>query len=579
MIRVKKTALAVAAAVTSVAVLAACGSSGGGGNGKKSTDQVGKAPDKTTNNAVNQMNAQPRTALQSGGKITWVLSQTIPNFNYYDVNGTLQDTFQLLNAIEPEPFYYDAAGTPSVNTDYFTSIKQTKSSPLTIDYKINPKAKWSDGTALSWQDFYWLWKANNGTNPAYEIASTIGYDQIGSVTKGANAQDVLVTFKTPFTDWQSLFAPFLPQSLTKSPTTFNKGWVGKPLVTSGPFKWGSTNKTAQSYTVVRDPNWWGQPALLDSITFQAYNDPSAAVQALGQHEVDYVDISTGDTVSNVAAVKGYSGVQIRQAGGNNYRMFTLNTRDPLLSDIKVRQAVVLGINRQAITTALIGKLGGNPTPLQNHFFMKNQSAYTDTCGDYCTYDPAKAKQLLTADGWTLKNGYFEKNGKQLSLSITIPSETPNAKTEAEIAQSTLKAAGIKLTLTSVPSNDFFSKYIFNTPQSAAGKFQITTFTWIGTPFPVGGALSIFKYDPKAKGQNAGFGGTTAINTLLAKASSSATVDEENKLANEASQQMWANAAWLPLYQRPQVTGIDTKLANLGAYGFAYIHYQDIGFVK
>ena len=172
---------------------------------------------------------------------------------------------------------------------------------------------------------------------------------------------------------------------------------------------------------MRNPKWWGNPALLDSITFAAYNDPAAAVQALGTHEVDVDDITFGDEIANVAAAQKYTGIAVRQTGGNIYRQFTLNTKDPLLSDIKVRQAVQLGVNRAEITTALIGKLGGKPTPLQNHFFMKNQAPYTETCGTYCTYDPSKAKSLLQGDGWTMKGGYFQKNGKELDLAITIPS--------------------------------------------------------------------------------------------------------------------------------------------------------------
>ena len=47
-----------------------------------------------------------------------------------------------------------------------------------------------------------------------------------------------------------------------------------------------------------------------------------------------------------------------------------------------------------------------------------------------------------------------------------------------------------------------------------GKFQLTTFSWLGTQFPVGGALSIYKYDPKNVQENYGGGGSTQINTLL-----------------------------------------------------------------
>ena len=572
MSRVRRTILASVAAVASATMLAACGSSGGGKNDNNGTgSNAVKAPTKQTNNNVNGMATTARSAIKPGGTMTWALSQVIPNFNYYEVDGTLLDNSNMMNAMLPRPFHFTASGVPSVNTDYYTSITKTSSNPQTIEYKINPKAKWSDGTPITWEDLKDLWLATNGKNKKFNISGSQGWENIASITRGADDQDAIVKYATPYTDWQSLFDPLVPKSLTATPNSFNKGWVAKPLVTAGPFKWGSTNKTAKSYTIVRDPNWWGDKAELDSITFVAYNDPSAAIQAVGSGDLDYDDITFGDEVGNVQAAKGYQGVQIRQAGSNIYRQFTLNTKDPILSDEKVRQAVVLGIDRKAITTALIGKLGGSPTPLQNHFFMKNQAPYEETCGDYCTYNAAKAKSLLESDGWTMKNGYYEKNGKQLSIAITIPSQTPNSKSESEIAQSTLKAAGIKLTLQTVPTDDFFSKYII------PGKFQLTTFTWIGTAFPVGGALAIFKYDPKSPGQNYGFGGSAAINQMLTTASTAATSDEENKLANDASKAMWANAAWLPLYQKPQATAVKATLVNIGAYGFADIRYQDIGY--
>jgi len=568
---VRRTVLATIAAVASATMLAACGSSNNGSGNNDSGSNAVKAPTKQTNNNVNGMAATARTAIKPGGTMTWALSQVIPNFNYYEVDGTLLDNINVINALLPRPFHYSASGVPSVNTDYFTSITKTSRSPQTIEYKINPKAKWSDGTPITWEDLKDLWASTNGKNSKYNISGSQGWENIASVTRGADDQDAIVKYATPFTDWQSLFDPLVPKSLTATPNAFNKSWIAKPAVTAGPFKWGKVDKTAKSYTIVKDPNWWGQPALLNSITFVAYNDPSAAIQAVGSGDLDYDDITFGDEVGNVQAAKGYKGVQIRQAGSNIYRQFTLNTKDPILSDEKVRQAVILGVNRKAITQALIGKLGGSPTPLQNHFFMKNQAAYQETCGDYCNYDAAKAKALLEGDGWTLKNGYYEKNGKQLALTITIPSQTPNSKSEAEIAQSTLKAAGIKLTLSTVPGDDFFAKYI------DPGKFQLTTFTWIGTPWPVGGALSIFRYNPKSAGQNYGFGGSTAINTMLAKASTAASTDEENTLANDASKAMWSNAGWLPLYQKPQATAVKAGLVNIGAYGFADIRYQDIGY--
>src|SRR5690348_10722064 len=137
MSRVKRFVAAAAVAGVSVALMAACSSSKSGGK------SGGSAPPPTNAaaNIKNDMNAVPRDGVKQGGTFVWALSQTIPNFNYNELDGTLQDNVYVLNAIEPNPFHFNAAGVPSVNTDYFTSITKTSDSPLTIDYKINPKAK------------------------------------------------------------------------------------------------------------------------------------------------------------------------------------------------------------------------------------------------------------------------------------------------------------------------------------------------------------------------------------------------------------------------------------------------------
>ena len=452
-----------------------------------------------------------------------------------------------------------------------SSMEYTSKDFTALQIKLNPKAKWSDGTPITWQDFQAQAAALTGKASGYKISGSQGYDQIKSVTQGANEQEAIVTFSTPYGDWKSVFTPLFPKSLNATANAFNTGWADHPLVTSAPFKWGSQDKTAQSYTIVSDPKWWGSPAKLDKIVFKAYDSPAAAVQAMGSKQVDYYDISGGSSYQNILALRKYPSVAIRQAGGNNFRQFTLNTKDSILADQNVREAVFLGIDRARITTLLMGNLGGNPTPLDNHIFLKNQASYKSSCGDLCTYNPAKAKSLLEGDGWKLNGTYYAKAGKKLSLAITIPSDTPNAQQEGQTAQATLKATGIELTLRVVPSDDFFDKYI------NVGKFQVTTFTWIGTPFPLSSVVAIYKYDPSNIGQNYGSGGTTEINDLLSQAIQQTDPTKENDLANQADAKIWANAAWLPLYQRPQIWGVNSQLVNLGAFGFADYRYEDIGF--
>ena len=54
-----------------------------------------------------------------------------------------------------------------------------------VTYELNPKAIWYDGTPITAADYIAQWKASNGTNHAYQISASSGYDQIESVVEGA----------------------------------------------------------------------------------------------------------------------------------------------------------------------------------------------------------------------------------------------------------------------------------------------------------------------------------------------------------------------------------------------------------
>ncbi len=541
--------------------------------GVASSTPIGVAPSRTTDNAVNELAATPRSKLRPSGTLTWALTQPIGNFNPYTPTGATADASSVLNALLPRPYHFDAAGKPTVDTDYFTAITVTSRQPLTVRYRFNPRARWSNGRPLGWRDLAGLWRA--ATNPGYHSATAAGYDQIRSVARGGDDRSAVVTFARPFTDWQALFTPLVPAELTAGARTFTTAWRDHPAVTAGPFAWGSSNPVARTYTVVRSGTWWADPAELNSITFAVYDKPATAVQAIASHQVDYVDVSAGDAVANIAAARTYRGVQIRQAAGNNERQLLLNTSDPTLADVRVRQAVVLGIDRQAVTTSVIGRLGGNPTPLQNHFFVKNQPSYVETCGTFCRYDPARARALLRAAGWTLREGVFTRNGRRLALSITVAAGATEAAQEARAARVSLQRVGIELRVRTVPAADLLARYLF--PAGGHAEFQLAAVTRVGTPFPVAAVLPVYTRRPGSPGQNPGAGGSSRLNALLATVASTSGTAAEGAAASAASRTMWAQAAWVPLYQRPQVTAVNADIGNLGAAGFADVVYQNIGY--
>lgn len=558
--------LSSAAALVLLGGLAACG-----GTDNSAPPQ---APPKASEN---QVNAQARDKLTDGGKLTWPLSGFPANFNTYQLDGTELVTSNVMSATMPQAFYTDAGGKPYFNKDLLASDPTVKSDPKqVITYKINPKAIWSDGTPITWEDFLWQWKATNGTDKAYSIASSNGSDQIESVEKGADEREVIVTYKNKYADWQALFSPIFPKATNSDPKVFNEGWKDKPLVSAGPFKLGSIDPTAKSITLVRNDKWWGNKPLLDTIVYRTIA-PDAQIDALANGEVDFIDI--GPDANKWQRAKGVSSADIRVAGGPNFRHITINGTAPVLQDVKVRQALAMGINRQAIGKALLGPMNIDPKPLDNHIFMANQDGYKDNSADIGKFNQEKAKQLLDEAGWKVDGNVRKKDGKALDINFVIPTGVASSKQESELIQAMLGQIGVNVKINAVPLDDFFDKYI--TP----GQYDFTVFSWIGTAFPISSARSIYKNPTKdANGQlvieqNYARVGSPEIDALFDQANSELDRTKAIDLANQIDGLIWQEVHSLTMYQRPDQWAVKKGLANFGAFGFASTIYEDIGYKK
>jgi peptide/nickel transport system substrate-binding protein len=211
---------------------------------------------------------------------------------------------------------------------------------------------------------------------------------------------------------------------------FNQGWREQPRVTAGPFRFEGINQTTKTITLVRNENWWGEPARLDRIVYRVL-EATAQIDALANGEIDFFDIGPDANMYNRA--RGIAGVEIRSAGGPNFRHVTINGTSPNLRDVRVRQALAMGIDRTAIARALLGPLGVSPEPLNNHIFMANQAGYRDNSGEVGQFNPERAGQLLDEAGWVLEGAVRRKDDRPLEITMVIPSGVATSRQESEHA--------------------------------------------------------------------------------------------------------------------------------------------------
>jgi peptide/nickel transport system substrate-binding protein len=544
-------------------VLSAC-SGGGADNGGQNVQvrEEGK-------NDINPLSADK---VKDGGTFDVALSGVIEQYNFLHVQGVAVDLDDVLKAVMPRVMNPQADGTTVDDENYVTS-KLASTDPQVIEFTINPKAHWSDGTAITWKDFEANWNAQNGKNTAFEAASTAGWEDITSVEKGADDRQVKLTFGKKFAEWRGLTDYLYPASQIDTPEKFNKGMVGKLPVTGGPFKIKTIDDTAKTVTLERDDTWWGDKPKLESIVYHVIS-ADASGQAFQSGTLDAVNI--GPSVATFQTVSTLPDSIVRKALARNWRVVNFGARKGSpLEDPKVRTAVFRGLDRTTIAKAAVGTIVPDVRPLGNHIFVEGQKGYVDNGAEYA-YNKEQAAKELDAAGWKLDSAtnVRAKDGKSFELQWIIPAGVKTSADEAQLAQKQLGEIGVKINIQTVDLDAWQNDYL------TVGNFDLLNMSWFGTAFPVSSSTSIYTYFPDKSQQNYGrVPDTEGINDLFAKAAVELDDAKRTELGNQIDKAIWKEGFSMPLYQRPDAIGVKKNVANYGAFGFAKPDWTKVGFTS
>ncbi|TGD84035.1 ABC transporter family substrate-binding protein [Mycolicibacterium sp. CH28] len=518
--------------------------------------------------ASSDINPQDPATLRTGGNLRLALSSFPANFNTLNVDGNDGDTGAVLRSTMPRAFFIAADGSMKVNTDYFTAVELTGTNPQVVTYTINPKAVWSDGTPITWEDIASQINARSGKNKAFAIASPDGSDRVASVTRGVDDRQAVVTFAKHYTDWRGMFAGnnmLYPKTVTANPDVFNKGQLNGPGASAGPFLISTLDRTAQRITLTRNPKWWGTPPLLDSITYLVLDD-AARVPALQNNTIDATGLGSLDELT---IARRTAGISIRRAPGLSWYHFTFNgAPGAILSDKALRLAVAKGIDRQAIADVAQRGLVDKPVPLNNHIFVAGQQGYQDNSG-VVAYDPEKAKAELDALGWKLNGQFREKDGKQLVIRDVLY-DAQTTRQVALVAQNSLAQIGVNLQIDAKPGTGFFTNYVI------PGDFDIAQFSWGGDAFALGSLNQTY-----TTGAESNFGkiGNPEIDAKVGQVLDELDPDKARGLANELDKLIFGEVFSLPLFQSAGNVAVRSNLANFGPAGLGDLNYSAIGFMK
>jgi len=518
--------------------------------------------------ATSDVNPQNPATLRDGGDLRLALTEFPPNFNTLHIDGNSADVGGMLKATLPRAFVIGPDSSTTVDTDYFSSVELTGTNPQVVTYTINPKAMWSDGTPLSWEDIASQIHATSGADKTFAIAGTNGSERVRSVTRGVDDRQAVVTFAKPYAEWRGMFAGnslLLPKSMTATPEAFNKGQLSSPGPSAGPFIVSSLDRTRQRIVLTRNPKWWGERPRLDSITYLVLDD-AARLPALQNKAIDASGIGSLDQLTIARRTKGIS---IRRAPTPTWNHFTFNgAKGSILADPALRHAVAEGIDRQSIAAVTQHGLSSNPAALNNHIYVEGQQGYEDNSG-VVAYNPEKAKQELGALGWKLNGQFRERDGQHLVVRDLFY-DAQTTRQFGLIAQHSLAQIGVKLELSAKAGSGFFTNYI------NVGAFDIAQFGWMGDAFPLSSLTQIYASDGES---NFGKIGSAEIDAKIEQTLEELDPAKARALANEVDKLIWAEGFSLPLIQSPGNVAVNSSLANFGATGLADLDYTAIGFMR
>ena len=558
----KRYCAAIVAVVSSAAlVLAGCSQSS---QQEASSDSAGGVEIKLSGD----YNPLERDQIKDGGELTLPIGEVTEQSNASHGNAVV-DTNTLWYWYNPQLMLADGDGTPHPNPAYLTNVSAEEVDGKTVvTYDLNPDAVFNDGTAFDWHVFENTWKMSNGENPDVSINATDGYDLIESVTAGESDKQVVVTFKQPYPWWQALFSVPLHPAVADA-QTFNEGYLKNPHPEwgSGPYKVDQFDYNSGTVSFVPNEKWWGEKPKLDKVTYRQM-ESQATINAYQAGEVDAVELTNKD---HLAVAKTVKDTTLRGTLRPSNYLVTLNAKTPTLEDVKVREAVFTGLNRETLAQVRFNGMDYKEDLPGSFALFQNQKGYQDNFGGLVTYDQDKAKQLLDEAGWAEGgDGIREKDGKKLTLRYVTFGDSQLAKSTAAAMQKMLKDIGVDLQVEERPSSDF-------SQVTAEREFDVLTSGFVSyDPYGVAYFKQVYASDSEL---NKSGTGTPEMDQKIAELQQLPTQEEQIERANELEKEALQQYGIMPYVNGPQLYATKNGLANYGSYAFALVPKENIGWAK
>ena len=351
---------------------------------------------------------------------------------------------------------------------------------VAITYTIQPEARWGDGTPVTTKDVEYTIEV--GKHPQSGIVGAEFYRRVLSVDIVDDKTFTLNMDRLNY-KYNELALYLVPEHIdrpafaepeeyryrnTYDTDTYNPGLY------FGPYR--IVNVEPGSHVeYARNETWWGRQPYFDRIVIRTIENTAALEANLLSNSIDHMSGMLGITLDQALTMEKRHGstFEFHYQPGLFYEHIDLNLDNPILADLRVRQALIHSIDRHAISEQLFeGK-----QPVANSFVSPLDSIYDPTIPNY-SYNPDLAGELLDEAGWSemIDDIRHNESGEPLTLEIGTTAGSRIRETVQQVLQAQWREVGIDIKIRNEPARVYFGETV--------GKRQFSgmaMYAWISDP--------------------------------------------------------------------------------------------------
>lgn len=372
---------------------------------------------------------------------------------------TTNPTFTILNAINEGLYRLDADGKPQ--PALAKELPKISADGLVYTISLRDGVTWADGTPLKASDFEFAYKRTLDPATKAKYATMLAWIKGGAELNKAKPEELEakkaalgvksiddktleITLARPvafFTDQLSMptFFPQKPDFVTTQGDKY--GADADKVIGAGPFKLEKWDHEQQLVMVKNDKYWDAANVKLNKVTVNVVKDPNTSLNMFDTNQVDLTELK-GDQFQ---MFQGKPELTLKKEFVSAYVMLQ-NKKVPAFANVKVREALGMGIDRKALNDVV---LGGSSIPstglVPGTVLDGNKTEFRKVAGDTePNFDATKAKELLA-------EGLKELNMTALPKFKLTSDDTETSKKTIEFIQAQWKQnLGVDVTGESLP---------------------------------------------------------------------------------------------------------------------------------